>query len=89
MRYNQLLALPFAAGLMIGASGLAMAATANVAAVEPVKLGFVAASVAPTAAPSLARLAMDDSRDKNGERDRGDYQRDHQDRQDRQDRSRR
>jgi hypothetical protein len=86
MRYNQLLALPFAAGLLIGASGLAMAATANGAALEPVKLGFVAASVAPAAGPALARFAMDDSRDKNGERDRGD---DHQDRQDRQDRSHR
>jgi hypothetical protein len=60
MRYNHLLALPLAAGLLSAASGLTMAATSNGVIAEQTKFGFVAAAVAP-AAPSFARLAMDDS----------------------------
>jgi hypothetical protein len=60
MRYNHLLALPLAAGLLSAASGLTMAATPNGVIAEQTKLGFAAATVAP-AAPSYVRLAMDDS----------------------------
>jgi hypothetical protein len=67
MRYNQLLALPFAAGLLSGAAGLAMAATSNAVTVEPATSGFVAAA-APAAVPHFVQLA-DESR---GLFDRGD-----------------
>jgi hypothetical protein len=78
MRYNQLMALSLAAGLLTAASGLAMAATTNAAAVEPAKLDFVAAAVTPAATPGYVQLAFDDSpgsydrNDRNGERDNHD-----------------
>ena len=75
MRYNQLFALPLAAGLLTAASGLAMAATSSAVAVEPAKLGFVAAAVTPAAAPGYVRLADDGfdpgDRDRDGDRDHG------------------
>jgi hypothetical protein len=77
MRYNHLLALPLAAGLLTAAAGLAMAATSNAAIGEQTGFGFVAAAVAP-AAPSYARLAMDDSPgsyDKQGRVERAEHDR--------------
>jgi hypothetical protein len=74
MRYNPLFALPLVAGLLT-ASGLAMAATTGAVAVEPAKLGFVAAAVTPAAAPGYVRLADDGldpgDRDRDGDRDHG------------------
>jgi hypothetical protein len=75
MRSNHLFALPLAAGLLSAASGLAGAATPIVTAIEPANLGFVAAAVAPAAAPGYVRLANEEgSRDRydRGERDRRD-----------------
>ena len=89
MRYNQLLALPLAAGLLTAASGLALAATSGAVAVEPTKLGFAAVAVTPGAIPGSVQLAFDDSpgsydrNDRNGERDN----RDRRDRPDRPERS--
>jgi len=71
MRYNQLFALPLAAGLLTAASGLAMAATTGAVAVEPAKLGFVAAAVTPVAAPGYLQLANDDSPGSYDRHDRG------------------
>jgi hypothetical protein len=81
MRYNQLFALPLAAGLLTAASGLAMAATSSAVAVEPAKLGFVAAAVTPAAAPGYVRLA-DDGGDRDGDGDRDHHRRDRGDRPD-------
>jgi hypothetical protein len=78
MRYNQLFALPLAAGLLTAASGLALAATSGAVAVEPTKLGLAAAAVTPAATPGYVQLAFDDSpgsydrNDRNGERDNRD-----------------
>ena len=88
MRYNQLFAVPLAAGLLAAASGLALAATSGAVVVEPTKLGF-AAAVTPAAIPGYVQLAFDDSpgsydrNDRNGERDN----RDRGDRPDRPERS--
>jgi hypothetical protein len=80
MRYNHLLALSLAAGLVSAASGLAIASPSGVA-TEHAKLGFAAVAAAPATAPSYALLAAYDdnpgSVDKQGrvervERDRGD-----------------
>ena len=81
MRYNQLLALPLAAGLLTAASGLAMATTTGAVAVEPAKPGFAAAAVAPAAVPVSVQLANDDRRGSHDRHDRGEG--DNRDRSDR------
>ena len=66
------------AGLLSAASGLAMVATSGAATVEQEKLGFVAATVAPSATTTYARLAYDDSPgsvDKQGRVERVEHQR--------------
>jgi len=78
MRYNHLLAVPLAAGLVAAASGLAMAATSGAVTVDPAKLGFAATVAAPSATPRYVQLAYDDSPgsvDKQGRVERIEHQR--------------